>query len=218
VKILVDGKIFAQYYRVQSVRPSSKIHPNFFLRGDAMPTYNYTLGKITIDCECEQCGKPFSYEQKIEKSISSRYVNRPTAEELNSAATQLREKSQKILDSKKGLAIKKCPNCKQYQSWMNEGRQDGMALNIGLVTGILVGLVAGWITYSNVIAAKNTVTNGLIESIGLGIVSMLIVTAIIERVARPILRKNYHPKTTVSPERFKEPSLAWVEINKINGH
>jgi hypothetical protein len=47
---------------------------------------------------------------------------------------------------------------------------------------------------------------------------MLIVTAIIERVARPILRKNYHPKTTVSPERFKEPSLAWVEINKINGH
>ncbi len=183
-----------------------------------MPTYNYTLGTITIDCECEQCGKPFSYEQKIEKSISSRYVNRPAAEELNFAATQLKEKSQKILDSKKGLAIKKCPNCKQYQSWMKEGRQDSMALNIGLVTGILVGLVAGLITYSNVINAKSTVTNGLIEGIGLGIVAMLIVTAIVERVARPILRKNYHPKTAVSPERFKEPSLGWVEINRWTGH
>jgi len=183
-----------------------------------MPNYNYTLGKITIDCECEQCGKPFSYEQRIDKSISSRYVNRPSAEELNSAATQLREKSQKLLDTKKGLAIKKCPNCKQYQSWMKEGRQDGLALNIGLVTGILAGLVTGLITYSNVINAKNTVTNALIDSIALGIVVMLIVTAILERIARPIIRKNYHPKITVSPEHFKEPTLGWVEINKIKGN
>jgi hypothetical protein len=182
-----------------------------------MPNYNYTLGKITIDCECEQCGKPFSYEQKIDKSISSRYVNRPSAEELNSAVTQLREKSQKILDTKKGLAIKKCPNCKQWQSWMEEGRQDSLALTIGVVIGLLAGLATGLITYSNVINAKNTVTNALIDGIGLGIVVMLIVVAILERIARPIVRKNYHPKTTVSPENFKAPSLGWVEINHWRG-
>ena len=183
-----------------------------------MPTYDFTLGKITIECECEQCGKSFSYEQKIQTSISSRYMPRPRPEEVGAAAGPLKEKAQKILDTKKGLLVRKCPHCKQWQSWMTEGRQDGLAVTIGVAFGLLAAVIAGVVTYSNMIHGHNEVTTAIIATLIVGIIVLLAIGAIVDRIARPIVRKNYHPKTTVSPERFKEPAIGWVELNQVTGH
>jgi Zn finger protein HypA/HybF involved in hydrogenase expression len=198
-------------------RPSSKTHPNLYLRGDTVPTYNYTLGKITIDCECEQCGKPFFYEQKFQTSISSRYMPRPRPEEIASAAKSLKEQAQKILETK-GVNVRKCPHCKQWQSWMTEGRQAGLAANIGVAFGILAAVIAGLVTYSNLINGKNGVTTALLGALILAVIILLAVFVIMGRIAQPIVRKYYHPKITVSPERIKEPVLEWVELNSWTGH
>jgi hypothetical protein len=79
-------------------------------------------------------------------------------------------------------------------------------------------VIAGLVTYSNLINGKNGVTTALLGALILAVIILLAVFVIMGRIAQPIVRKYYHPKITVSPERIKEPVLEWVELNSWTGH
>jgi hypothetical protein len=81
-----------------------------------MPTDSYYLGRIIITCECGQCGRPFSFEHLARANINSRSLPNPLPQELARIRKTLEDEAQNVLATKKGLAAKKCPHCKQYQS------------------------------------------------------------------------------------------------------